>query len=89
MTIREAADIVPEVEKMRVEVAADAEEGARAKGRAGYSDGYAEAERDIVRLLIYRADKHGLVDMDRAAECSDCVRSIKAGAHRPKGKSDG
>ena len=44
MTIREASEIVPDVTRMRVEVAADAEERARA-------DGYAQAEMDIVAWM--------------------------------------
>ena len=50
--------------------------------RLARAEGYAAAERDIVSLLLRRADKHSLVD--RVMECADCAHEIEAGAHRPK-----
>ena len=79
MTIREASEIVPDVTRMCVEVAADAEERARAEG-------YAAAARDIVAWLRLAAEPIGMTGWRAWQHAAAC---IEAGAHRPKEKSDG
>jgi len=66
VTIREAAEIVPDVEKMRVDGAVDAEERARAEG-------YAAAKDEIVAYLKRGTD---VTEWSKAWEyAAECIES--------------